>query len=102
MINNCTECGVKTWIRCVCCSKVLATLSKFRTSGGTRQKNIQACINQENDRNLHLFAIPSLVTQKKCNNDNCILLMIINFFIVIMVIGGPASGVANPKFWGGK
>ena len=28
--------------------------------------------------------------------------MIINFFIVIMVIGGPASGVANPKFWGGK
>jgi len=26
--------------------------------------------------------------------------MIINIFIVIMVIGGPASGVANPKVWG--
>jgi len=25
--------------------------------------------------------------------------MIINFFIVIMAIGGPASGVANPKLW---
>jgi len=24
--------------------------------------------------------------------------MIINFFIVIIVIGGPASGVANPNF----
>jgi len=24
------------------------------------------------------------------------------FFIVSMVIGGPACGVANPKFWGGN
>jgi len=24
------------------------------------------------------------------------------FFIVSMVIGGPAGGVANPKVWGGK
>jgi len=39
------------------------------------------------------------VTQKKYNSDNCIVLMIINIFIVSMVIGGPASGVANPKLW---
>jgi len=38
--------------------------------------------------------------QKKYNNDNCIVLMITNSFIVSMVIGGPASGVANPKLWG--
>jgi len=38
MINSCTVRGLKTWIRYVCCSKVLATLLKFRTSGGTRQK----------------------------------------------------------------
>jgi len=25
--------------------------------------------------------------------------MIINIFIVSMVIGGPASGVTNPKLW---
>jgi len=30
------------------------------------------------------------------------MLMIINIFIVSMVIGGLASGVANPKLWGGK
>ena len=28
--------------------------------------------------------------------------MIINFVIVSMVIGGPASGVANPKLLGGQ
>jgi len=28
--------------------------------------------------------------------------MIIIFFIVSMVIRGPASGVANPKLWGAK
>jgi len=28
--------------------------------------------------------------------------MIIIFFIVSMVIRGPASGVANPKLWGSK
>jgi len=30
------------------------------------------------------------------------MLMIINFFIVSMVIGGPASGVGNQKLWGAK
>jgi len=42
------------------------------------------------------------MTQKKYNSDNCIVLMIINFFIVIMIIGGLVSGVANPKLWGSK
>jgi len=40
--------------------------------------------------------------QKKYNSDNCIVLMIINYFIVIMVTGGPASDVANPKLQGGQ
>jgi len=38
MIYDSTERGVETWMRCVCCTEVLATLSKFRTSGGTGQK----------------------------------------------------------------
>ena len=38
------------------------------------------------------------MTEKKYNSDSCIVLMIINFFIVIIVIGGPVSGVANPNF----
>jgi len=65
------------------------------------EKNIQACVNQEirNDKNCHLFAVASLVIQKNYNSNNCIVLMIINIFIVSMIIGGPASGVANPKLW---
>ena len=105
MINNCTKHGVKTWIRCVCCSKVLATLSKFHTSGGTRQKkhpSLHQPRNKKMTENWHLFAVSSLVTQKKYNSHNCIVFMIINFFVVIMVIGGPAIGVANPKLWWGQ
>jgi len=52
--------------------------------------------------NLHLFAVPSIVTQKKYNSNNCIVLVIINFFIVSMVIGGRTNGAANTKPWGSK
>jgi len=84
MVYDCTERGVKTWIRCVCCSDVLATLSKFCTSGGTRQKkhpSLRQPRNKKITENLHLFAVPSLVTRKKYNSDNCIVLMIINFLL---------------------
>jgi len=32
---------------------------------------------QQGTENLEIFAVPSLVTQKKYNNDNCIVLVII-------------------------
>ena len=100
--NECAARSVKTVIRFLCCSGVLAALSKFRTSVRTRQKKyILACVIQE-IRNWDLFTVPSLVTQKKYNADNCILLMIINFSIFSTIIGGPASCIANPKLWGPK
>jgi len=86
MINDCTEHGVKTRIRCICCSKVLATLSKFRTSGGTRQKkhpSLRQPRNKKMTENRHLFAVPSLLTQKKCNSNSCIVLVVIYFLLSV-------------------
>ena len=70
--------------------EVLTT--EFRTSGGTKLEKIQACIIGEREfrtfcavsceRTRHLeflclFAVYCIVTQKKCSNDDCIMLMII-------------------------
>ena len=83
MIYDSTERGVETWMRCVCCTEVLATLSKFRTSGGTGQKkhpSLRQPSNKKMTENWHFFAVQSLVTHTKYNSDNCIALMIIIFY----------------------
>ena len=97
--------GAKTLIRFLCCSGVLAMLSKFHTSSRTRQKKyIQAYVIQEkrNDRIMTSFCY-----SKSCDTEGMqwwqLYLVDDNqFFIFSMVIGGPASGIANPKLWGPK
>jgi len=42
-----------------------------------RNKRKHASLHQETE-NLEIFAVPSLVTQKKYSNDNCIVLVIIS------------------------
>ena len=61
------------------CCKVLATEWRYSTSSETKQKKTSKLASVKT-----AFAVPGLVTLKKYNNDNCIMLMIINFLYSLL------------------
>jgi len=52
--------------------------------------------------NRHLFAVPSLVAQKKHNSDNCIVLVIINFLMSAWSLEVLPVVKPTQNFGGGK